>query len=266
MEITGKTIWITGASSGIGRALALALAAEGAVLILSGRNETALADVSAACPGSTVIAFDATDLDALPAMVSKAQAVTGHIDMLVNNAGIGARGLARDTQFDVYRRVMEIDYFAPLRLTQLVLPAMRVRGSGHLAVVSSISGKFGNPGATAYCSAKFALIGYFDALRSEVAHEGIAVTVITPGFVKTAIALHSLDPNGNPHGAPSSPVDRGITADEAAQQIVAGFRAGTREIPVGRGPEMAALELVRSNPEQLFDMMAAMGAQMASAG
>ena len=266
MEIAGKTIWITGASSGIGRALALALAAEGAVLILSGRNETALAEVSAVCPGSTVIAFDATDLDALPAMVSKAQAVTGHIDMLVNNAGIGARGLARDTQFDVYRRVMEIDYFAPLRLTQLVLPAMRACGSGHLAVVSSISGKFGNPGATAYCSAKFALIGYFDALRSEVAHEGIAVTVITPGFVKTAIALHSLDANGNPHGAPSSPIDRGITADEAAQQIVAGFRAGTREIPVGRGPEMAALELVRSNPEQLFDMMAAMGAQMASAG
>ena len=264
MELAGKTAWITGASSGIGRALALALAREGARLILSGRNEAALAEVAAACPGSCVLAFDATDLDALPGIVARAEAIAGQIDLLVNNAGIGARGMAHDTQFDVYRRVMEIDYFAPLRLTQLVLPAMRERGAGQLAVVSSISGKFGNPGASAYCSAKFAIIGYFDALRSEVSHEGIGVTVITPGFVKTNIALHSLDAAGRPHGAPSSAVDRGISAEDAADQIVAGFKAGMREIPVGRGPEMAALELVRSNPEQLFDMIAGMGAHMAA--
>lgn len=264
MEFAGKTIWITGASSGIGRGLALALAGKGARLILSGRNEAALDEVASLCPGSSVLAFDATELDALPGIVSRAEAMTGQIDLLVNNAGIGARGLARDTVFDVYRRIMEVDYFAPLRLTQLVLPAMRARGSGHLAVVSSISGKFGNPGATAYCSAKFAIIGYFDALRSEVAHEGIAVTVITPGFVKTNIALHSLSADGTPHGAPSSAVDRGITTEEAAEQIVAGFEAGLREIPVGRGPEMAVLELVRSNPDQVFDLMAGMGAQMAA--
>jgi short-subunit dehydrogenase len=261
MDIAGKRIWITGASSGIGRGLALALAREGAKLILSGRNEAALAEVAAACPGSEVLAFDAADLAALPAIVAKAEA-GGPIDMLVNNAGIGARGLARDVQFDVYRRVMEVDFFAPLRLTQLVLPAMRKRGSGHLVAVSSLSGKFGNPGATAYCAAKFALTGYFDALRSEVAHEGIAVTVITPGFVKTAIGKSSLGPDGKPHGQ-GSPADRGIDTDEAAQQIVDGFKADKREIPVGRGPEMAVLDLLRSNPDQVFDLMAGMGAQMA---
>ncbi|MBC7520833.1 MAG: SDR family NAD(P)-dependent oxidoreductase [Sandarakinorhabdus sp.] len=264
MELAGKTVWVTGASSGIGRGLALALASEGARLILSGRNVEALGDVAAACPGASVLAFDATDLDALPAIVARAQAITGHIDLLVNNAGIGARGLARDTVFDVYRRVMEVDFFAPLRLTQLVLPAMRARGTGHLAVVSSLSGKFGNPGATAYCSAKFALIGYFDALRSEVAHEGIGVTVITPGFVKTNIAAHSLNADGLPHGPSAGSFDRGITAEESAEQIITGFKAGQREIPVGRGPEMALLDLKRSDPDQVFDMMAAMGAQMAA--
>ncbi len=266
MEFAGKTVWITGASSGIGRGLALALAAEGARLILSGRNEAALAEVAVACPGSAILAFDATDLEALPAIVARAEAVTGQIDLLVNNAGIGARGLARDVQFEVYQKIMEVDFFAPLRLTQLVLPAMRARGSGHIAAVSSLSGKFGNPGATAYCAAKFALTGFFDALRSEVAHEGINITVITPGFVKTAIATTSLGPDGKAHGAPNAAVDRGIDTDEAAQQIIAGFKAGQREIPVGRGPEMAILDMLKASPDQVFDLMAGMGAQMAKGG
>jgi len=266
MDFAGKTIWITGASSGIGRGLALALAAEGARLILSGRNEAALAEVAAACPGAAVLAFDTADLGALPGIVARAEAVSGHIDVLVNNAGIGARSMAHETNFEVYRTVMEIDFFAPLRLTQLVLPAMRARGSGHIAVVSSVSGKFGNPGATAYCAAKFAVIGYFDALRTEVTHEGIGVTVITPGFVKTNIAANGLAGDGSVPGNSSSMVDRGIDTDEAAQQIIAGLRAGKREIPVGRGPEMALLDMVRSDPEQVFDMMAAMGKAAAQAG
>jgi short-subunit dehydrogenase len=106
------------------------------------------------------------------------------------------------------------------------------------------------------------MIGFFDVLRSEVAHEGIKVTVITPGFVKTAIADSAIGPDGKVFGV-ANPPDRGIDTEEAAQQIIAGLKAGTREIPVGRGPEMAALELVRSNPDMLFDMLAGMGAQMA---
>jgi short-subunit dehydrogenase len=262
MELAGKTIWVTGASSGIGRALALALAGEGARLILSGRDVAALADVSAACPASVVIAFDATDLDVLPGIVARAEAVSGQIDLLVNNAGVAQRSFVAGTDMAVYRALMEVNFFAPVRLTQLVLPAMRARGGGHIAAVASLSGKFGNPSASGYCSAKHAVIGFFDSLRSEVAHQGIAVTTIVPGFVRTAISVRALDGKGSPINGTQP--DRGITAEEAAATIIAGFKAGQREIPVGRGPEMALLDLKRSDPDQVFDMMAAMGAQMAA--
>jgi short-subunit dehydrogenase len=262
-QFSDQTVWITGASSGIGRALARAMADEGARLILSGRNAAALAEVAADCPQSEVIAFDVTDLDALPAVVARAEAVSGQIDMLVNNAGVAQRSLVRDSEFQLYRTIMEIDYFAPLRLTQLVLPAMLARGSGHIVAVASLSGRFGNPTASAYCGAKFAMIGFFEALRSEVAHAGLKVTVITPGFIKTAIAGHALDGSGKPI-SPGAIGERGITAEACAVDILAGLAAGKREIAVGQGPEMAALELVRSNPEQLFDMMAGLGQAMAS--
>ncbi|OYU14220.1 MAG: short chain dehydrogenase [Alphaproteobacteria bacterium PA4] len=263
MNLDGKTIWMTGASSGIGRALAIAMAAAGARLILSGRNESALADVAAACPGSHVLPFDVTDLDALPGIVAAAEAVSGRIDMLVNNAGIAQRSLVRDTDFQVYRTFMEVDYFAPLRLTQLVLPAMRARGDGHIVAVASLSGRFGNPSASAYCGAKFALIGFFEALRSEVAHEGLKVTVITPGFIRTEIAGRALDGNGKPI-APGTIGERGISPEECAVDILAGLAAGKREIAVGRGPEMALLDLNRSNPDQVFDMMASLGEAIAT--
>ncbi len=262
-QFDGQIVWITGASSGIGRGLALAMAAEGARLILSGRDVAALTEVAAGCPGSEVIAFDVTDLDALPAIVARAEAVGGRIDMLVNNAGVAQRSLVRDTDFALYRTIMEIDYFAPLRLTQLVLPAMRARGAGHIVAVASLSGRFGNPTASAYCGAKFAMIGFFEALRSEVAHEGLKVTVITPGFIKTAIAGRALDGSGAAI-APGTIGERGISAEECAVDILAGLAAGKREIAVGRGPEMALLDLNRSNPDQVFDMMASLGEAIAT--
>lgn len=253
MDFAGKRFWVTGASSGIGAGLARALGAEGATVILSGRNRAGLEAVAADVPHHELLPFEATDYDALPGVVAAA----GHVDCLVNNAGIGARSPAAETAFEVYKRVMEVDFFAPLRLTQLVLPAMRARRSGHIAAVGSLSGKFGNPGATAYCSAKFALTGFMESLRSEVVHDGVQVTVIAPGFVRTEISRHSLKGDGTAHNA--EPADRGISADEAAQQILAGLRAGKREIPVGGGPEMAVLELMRRDPEAVYDLMAQMG-------
>ena len=266
MNFTGRTIWITGASSGIGAALATAFARNGARLVLSGRRADALAEVAGRCQAQTlVLPFEATDMAALPGIVAEAEDWTGGIDILVNNAGISQRSLARDTGFDVYRQIMEVDYFAPLRLTQLVLPAMRARGAGHFVAISSLAGKFGSPMRTGYCSAKFALIGYFDALRTEVAHEGIGVTVVTPGFVRTAIAANALTADGSVRGRSDDNIDMGITPDEAAEQIVAGMQAGHREIPVGRGPEMALLDVMRRDPDAVFDLMAAQGKAIATA-
>jgi dehydrogenase/reductase SDR family member 7B len=266
MSFAGKVVWITGASSGIGAALARAFAAAGAQLILSGRRAAALESVASACGSETlVLPFEATDLAALPDIVARAQAWKGCIDILVNNAGISQRSLARDTSFNVYRQIMEVDYFAPLRLTQLVLPAMRARGAGQFVAISSLAGKFGSPLRSGYCSAKFALIGYFEALRAETAHEGIQVFVVTPGFVRTDIAANALTADGSVRGRSDDNIDSGISTEEAARQILTGMADGKREIPVGRGGEMALLDLMRTDPDKLFDLMAAQGKAIATA-
>lgn len=260
MHFKDQLVWITGASSGIGRGLALAMAKEGAQLIVSGRNEAALAEVVAACPGATALPFEASDLDALPDIVARAEAIGGRIDCLVNNAGISQRSLALDTDFDVYRTIMEVDFFAPLRLTQLVLPGMVRRRSGAIVNNASVAGKVGSPLRTGYSAAKHALVGYSDALRAEVAQYGVTVYVLTPGFVATGIAANALKGDGSINGPTDDPVNAGISIDEAAAIILAALAADTPEIPVARAgsPELALLDFPRSNPVALFDVMASM--------
>jgi dehydrogenase/reductase SDR family protein 7B len=253
MSFRGQTVWITGASAGIGAALAHAFAAEGATLILSGRNKVALDEVAAACGDARTIAFDTTELARLPDIAADA----GPVDILVNNAGISQRSLALDTDFDVYRRIMEVDFFAPLRLTQLVLPGMVAAKAGRIVMIASIAGKAGSPMRTGYCAAKHAMIGYADALRAEIAQYGVAVHVVTPGFVKTGIAVHALTGDGGERGRSDPNIDAGVSPEVAAATILAGMTAGTREILVGDGPEMSLGRLRGADPDRLFDMMAA---------
>ena len=264
-DITGKAIWITGASAGIGKGLALALAAQGARLVLSGRNRAALDEVANECPGSMVEAFETTDLDSLPAIAARVQAATGGIDWLVNNAGISQRSLGLDTDFSVYRTLMEVDFFAPLRLTQLVLPGMVARGSGRIINNASVAGKVGSPLRTGYCAAKHALVGWSDALRAEIAQYGVQVHVLTPGFVATGIGVNALRGDGSQKGAGDDPVDGGITIHAAAQQIIAGIMGNVPEIAVGRegAAEMQLLGLKRQDPEACFQLMASMAPKVA---
>ena len=266
MEFAGKTIWITGASSGIGEGLALAFARAGARLVLSGRRVEALAEVAGRCQASTLLLpFEATDLAILPQVVAEAEAKTGGIDILINNAGISQRSLALDTDFSVYRTIMEVDYFAPLRLTQLVLPAMVRRGSGAIVNNASVAGKVGSPLRTAYCGAKHALVGWSDALRAEIAQYGVSVHVVTPGFVATGIAANALKGDGSVNGPNDDPVNAGISIDEAAGQILTALAADRPEIPVARAgsPELMLLDLIRSDPDPLFTVMAGMAPKVA---
>ncbi len=241
MRFAGKTVWITGASSGIGAALARAFAADGASVILSGRNAAALAEVAADCPGSRTLAFDTTDFAALPGIATAA----GAVDILVNNAGISQRSLALDTGFDVYRTVMEVDFFAPLRLTQLVLPDMVARGSGAVVNIASVAGKIGSPLRTGYCAAKHAMVGWSDALRAEIAQYGVAVHVVAPGFVRTNVAVNAIQGDGSTRGHSDAAIEAGISPESAAATILDGIAAGTREILVGDGPEMGLVRLAR---------------------
>jgi dehydrogenase/reductase SDR family protein 7B len=266
MTFQGKTVWTTGASSGIGEALAKGLAARGASVILSGRRASELQRVAGAIGGETLILpFEATDYDALPEIVERAWAWRGGVDLLINNAGISQRSLARDTDIAIYRRLMEVDFFAPLRLTQLVVSRMIASRSGHIAIVSSVAGKVGAPLRTGYCAAKHACLGYFDALRTEVETAyGIDVSVILPGSVRTSISVNALNADGSAYGRTDANIESGMPVDKAAGIILEGLSARRREIPVAEGREFGALQARSQDPETLFRVLAQEGARLAA--
>lgn len=266
MEYTGKVIWITGASSGIGEALAEALAAQGALLILSGRRTDALQAVADRLPTpSLVLPFETTDKDALPAIVERAIAWQGHVDGLVNNAGISQRALAIDSALAVYDQIIAVDLLAPIWLTQLLLPHMAARKSGLIVGISSVAGHAGVPLRTAYCAAKHGLIGYLDALRAETeVHYGLKVHTVLPGSIRTQVSANALAADGSAHGKTDSAIANGMDPAECAARILAGIAAGQAEILVAEGMEEMLAQLRFSDPQQLFDTLAAMGGQMAA--
>ena len=257
MSFAGKTAWITGASSGIGAALAREWAGRGANIVLSGRDEARLGEVAADLPTETLILpFDVRDDAAMQAATDKAVAWKG-VDIFVANAGVSQRSAAVDTDMSVYREIIDIDLTAQIAATQALLPHVTERGSGHLLFISSIAGKVGVPMRTAYCAAKFGLAGYADALRAELSQSGVQVHVIYPGSVATDVSRNALTSDGSKRGRSDSVIDNGIPPAEAAQRIVDAVAAGDREIIVANGVELAMGEM-RRTPDQLLDQVAGM--------
>jgi dehydrogenase/reductase SDR family protein 7 len=254
-----QTAWITGASSGIGEALALAFAAEGARLVLSARRKEELDRVAARCDelGSgavpaLVLPLDVTHHDDFPAAVDEVTGRFGRIDWLINNAGISQRSLCVDTDLSVYRLLMEVDVLGQIALTKAVLPLMLEQGSGHIAVTASVAGKIGAPYRTGYCAAKHAVMGFFDALRAEVAHRGVRVTTITPGYIRTNISVNAVVGDGSTFGEMDEDIAGGMDVTRCVEVIMDGFRKGKPEIAVGEGMEMKALFLKRLFPRRVF--------------
>lgn len=256
-----KTAWITGASSGIGEALVKAFVAGGGCAILSGRRIAELervAEETQAPERCHILPFDTEDFAALPSMVAQAVAFTGKVDILVNNAGISQRSLAIDTDFSVYERIVSVDLMAPIALTQALLPHLLGNGDGQLIMISSVAGKAGVPLRTAYCAAKHGLVGYSDALRSEIAGQGVKVLVVAPGSVRTNVSRNALNADGSVRGASDAAIDNGIDPNEVAQIIWTAVAEGKREIVIAEGMEANIPVLRAQNPEQLFDMVEAM--------
>ena len=257
MSFEGKTAWITGASSGIGAALAREWASRGANIILSGRDEARLADVAGTLQHeSLVLPFDVRDDMAMQAATEQAIAWKG-VDIFVANAGVSQRSAAVDTDMSVYREIIYIDLTAQIAATQALLSHVTARGSGHLLVISSIAGKVGVPMRTAYCAAKFGLVGYADALRAELSQSGISVHVVCPGSVATDVSRNALTADGSKRGRSDKVIDNGIDPAEAASRIVSAVEANQREIIVAEGMEEAMGEL-RRTPDQLLDQVAGM--------
>ncbi len=258
MSFAGQTAWITGASSGIGAALARELAAREARVVLSGRDEARLKAVADTLRTETLtLPFNVCDTAAMQAATDKAIEWSGGVDVFFANAGISQRSAAVDTSLEVYERIIAVDLTAQIAAAQALLPHMTARRSGRLVFISSIAGKVGVPLRTAYCAAKFGLIGYADALRAELSQSGVDVHVVCPGSVATEVSRNALTADGSVRGKSDKAIDAGIPPAEAAQAILDGVAAGEREIIVARGVE-AAMGEMRRTPAALLDQMATM--------
>ncbi|MEQ8516429.1 MAG: SDR family oxidoreductase [Chromatocurvus sp.] len=262
IDLSNAVIWITGASAGIGAALAIQLAARGSSLVLSARDVSALEHVRDDCTGKgadpgqiMVLPLDVLDFDAMTGKTAAVVERFGRIDLLLNNAGVSQRSACVDTDFDVYRKMLNINVLGPIALTKAVLPVMLRQGHGTLAVTASVAGKVGAPLRTGYCAAKHAVMGFFDALRTEVGPAGLQVVTITPGFIRTDVAKNALNAQGQATGKSDDDIEGGMSAEDCAAAIIGGFAAGTPEIAVGEGPEMALLRLKRDDPEAAFRML-----------
>jgi NADP-dependent 3-hydroxy acid dehydrogenase YdfG len=230
----GKVTWITGASSGVGEGLATVLAEHGARLILSARRRDELERVrrNLGAARALVLPMDVTDIAAIPAAVEQALSWQGQIDVLVCNAGTSQRSRVVDTSLETYRKLMEINFFAPVAHILAVLPAMRARRSGHIVVTSSVAGKYGVPNRAGYSAAKHAVQGFCDTLRAELAVDDIRVSTLIIAAVKSSAHRNALTASGEPTGQPSPWGDTGMEPVEAGRLIARGVARGQSEVEV----------------------------------
>jgi len=243
-----KTIWITGASSGIGKALAIEMSKKNNNIILSSRNINDLESVAKLCKGNTlVLPIDLENQDNFVNKVKEAVDVFGKIDILINNGGISQRSTASETSIDVDRRLMEINYFGTVVLTKSVLPYMQKQKSGHIVTVSSLSGKFGFFLRSAYAASKFAQLGFFESLRLEEEKNNIKVSMVFPGFVNTNISQNALSGEGKKHDQHDENQKKGISAEKCAKDIIKGIKENKHEIYSG-GKEIWMVKIRRLFP------------------
>lgn len=245
-----KVVWITGASKGIGKALAIELSREGARVILSARSIDELKAVQSQCKNPErhfVLPMDVKAQGEFHALVDKAVDKMGRLDVLVNNAGISNRSLGAETKLEVDREIMEVNYFGPVALTKAVLPVMQRQGAGQIVVVSSLLGKLGAPTRTSYAASKHAVHGFFDSLRAEIANQGIGVTLVCPGFVKTEISFSSLNADGSRFGKMDPNQAGGMDARVCARKLMRAIERRRNEVIIARW-EGVAVALKRFAP------------------
>jgi len=251
MSISQKVIWITGASSGIGEALTYELAKRKTKLILSARRKDELERVKGNCspevqPDIRVLPFDLAELSTHKLAAEAAVQLFGHVDILVNNGGLGQNSLIVETEIDVDKRVMDINYFGTISLTKSLLPHFIRQKSGHYVNVSSLTGHFGTPQRSAYAASKHALHGFFDALRAEHFRDNIKVTMICPGFVQTALRFSAVTGDGSTVKKVED-VHKRMSAEACARKIVKAINRKKEEAYIG-GKEVIMIYIKRFFP------------------
>ncbi|MCL4119790.1 UNVERIFIED_CONTAM: hypothetical protein GTU68_059987 [Idotea baltica] len=238
MNWQNTKVWITGASSGIGEALAYELSAKGAELLISARRTDELERVKSSCefPSKVhILPLDLAQMDTqATAKVNEALELMGNINILVNNAGISQRSLVKNTVIDVDKRMMQINYIGTVALTKALLPHFIQQQQGRFVVVTSLVGVFASPYRSSYAASKHALHGFFDALRAEHYNDNIKVTIVCPGFVQTNISKNALKGDGSKQQTMDTATNTGITAQRCAKGIAKAITRNKAEVYIGR--------------------------------
>lgn len=249
-SIENKVIWITGASSGIGEGIVKVLASQNVKLILSSRRQEALEEVKAKCPNQEnvkILTVDLAQPETLEAKSSEALTLFGRVDVVIHSGGISQRSFAMETDIEVSRRLMEVNFFSTTIITKALLPSMIENRFGHIVAISSLVGKFGTPYRSGYAASKHALHGYYDSLRAEMWKKGVLVTIATPGFIKTNVSLNALTEKGEASNAMDDGQENGLSAEECGRQIIRAITKEKEEVRIG-GKETLAILMKRLFP------------------
>lgn len=250
-ELSGKLIWLTGASSGIGEALAYELAKKGAKLILSARNTSELNRVRSSCAAPEthhVVPLDLEQYLGLEGLANEIWAHHGKIDILINNAGVSQRYLALESSIGLDEKIMAVNFFGTVALTRPLLRKMVGKGVGHIVTVSSVLGLYGVQTRTTYAASKHALRGYFNSLRNEIFGTGVVITNIYPGYVTTKVSENALTATGSMHGKMDEGHSKGMSARDCAKRIVLAIERDEDEVVVAKGKELLGVYLSRFFP------------------
>lgn len=257
--LNNKVVWITGASSGIGEALAIAFAKEHAAIILSARRIEELERVQKLClqytPDVKIHQIDLAEKDTLKEKAEQAIALFGRVDFLINNGGISQRSAAEETPLEIDRKIMEVNYFGNIALSKFMLPHFKHKGSGKIIVLSSFSGKFGWKQRSAYSASKFALHGFYESLRAEISQYGISILIVCPGRIRTNISLNAITKDGSAHNKIDRGQAKGISAETCAQKIMRAIKRNKKEIFIAR-EERIVLFLRRIFPALYYSIAA----------
>jgi short-subunit dehydrogenase len=253
-----KVIWITGASGGIGEALARELAADGARLILSARRQTELERVRDSLANTAqhiLLPLDITDNNAVTTAIATIKQQIGGLDWLINNAGISQRALITDTTLDTERKLFEVDYFAQINLTRQALPLLLADGGGKVVFVSSVAGLVGTQYRGSYSAAKAALHLWANSLRAELFAEGLTVATLFPGFVKTDVSRNALTGDGKVLGEMDAAQEHAMSADQFAEKAVKALLRNKSYIVIGGLKERLGAWVSRLSPELLYKII-----------
>ncbi|MFD1553241.1 short chain dehydrogenase [Putridiphycobacter roseus] len=245
-----KIVWITGASSGIGKAIAKLYNEKGDFVILSSRNQESLEKVQAELTNpkeSFIQPLDLVQIDTFDGIVKSLIDAFGRIDILVNNGGISQRSTVAETPLSIDRKIMEVNYFGNIGLTKALLPYLQAQKSGHIVVISSIAGKFGFYLRSAYAASKHALQGFYESLLLEEAKNNIFVTIVYPGKINTPISLSAINAAGEAHGVMDHNQETGMPASTCANIIIKAVEKKKKSILVGN-KEIKAVYLKRFIP------------------